>query len=421
MAEGRVRTAAWVFASYALAILGAIAIQVLLTRTQSVELVGRLAVAIAIAAVFEATVSARGAETALTLFADRFHKDPTPPPALTRELLVVDALWHGGATLLFLACVLIWAGLGHADLGLLVPLGLAVSAQCAWGVCKSLQTVYSPIERQTQTELMVNVVGFAVQGAMIVAWGVAGYAWGAFAAGLWKSAVALVVLAPRMAGAGRKPLFAETSRREYLRLGGFGLVRSFATYLAAQIDILLLALTAGPAAVAYYRTARSVANAPGKALTPIWTLARKTILGGMRHDTIGHARGRIVLIALGFLAAAAPGVIALLFWGGPILAAVFGKPYAAAAPALVILFAGNWVLTVCTGWARFAASVAPKKTVTTLAFVSQSAICAGLWALIRPMDAAAMAWIATGASLVTAAAFWAALWRQEWLVGRAQP
>ena len=164
MAERRARTAAWVFASYALAILGAIGVQVLLTRTQTVDVVGRLAVAIAVAAVFEATVSARGSETALTLFAQRALDSPTPPPALTRELLAVDALWHGGATVLFLAAVTGWALLTRANADLLVPLGLAVGAQCAWGVCKSLQTVYSPIERQAQTELMVNAVGYLLQG-----------------------------------------------------------------------------------------------------------------------------------------------------------------------------------------------------------------------------------------------------------------
>jgi O-antigen/teichoic acid export membrane protein len=420
--RGGVETTVWVFASYGVGAVAAFALQMVLAGALGLEGYGRLAPALAVAALFETIVIARGADTALGLFAGRAHRGDRAWAGLALELVLVDAVWLGASTAVYLAALAAVGQIMRLDWPLLALLGLATFAQFTWATCKSAQIVFEPVRRQAQLETAAAVTGFVLPAAGLWMGGALGFGWGSVAAGAAKSALAWGFLAPRLRGArlappGRR----ETSFAELRRLGGLALMRSSATFLSGQIDILLLALSGSPAAVGLYRAARTLSNVPARVAAPIWTLARKSVVTGLHHGGLKEARGRIVLIGLGLAALFGPGMALAWLGGDELLALAFGPGFAPAAPALLILLPSSWLFGVVTGWARFAAAVAPRKIVTSLAFVAQGLLCVLLWAAFRPSTAEGMAWVVAAAGVATSAVFWVALFNEKLLLGPKPP
>jgi O-antigen/teichoic acid export membrane protein len=416
--QGAWVTTGWVFSSYGLGTLFYIALQVVQAHQLSLAEFGFLGAAIALAQLFEQTVMTRGAETALSLFARKAHEDPGPWGSLTLELILIDLIWLIVCAGLYLAAVFAWAPV-RIDRGLLALLALGTVLQFAWGTCKSAQIVFEPVRRQSQLEALVSVATFLLPAAGILLDGMHGFGWGMAALGALRSAAALVFVWPRLKGA-RWPTWSGRliRGRELRNLGTLAIMRSSAANLSSQLDMLLLPLSGMGLALAHYRAARIVSAAPGRVFQPIWTLARKAVVTGIHRGGIREARSQITLAALAMLILGLPAFLVAWFFGRALLAFVFTKPeYADGAVALAILLPSSWFYDVMTGWAKFAAAVAPKKLVTTGAFVARCVLCYGLWLAWRPTDATGMAWILAITNVVIGSVFWLALFNDRWLIG----
>jgi O-antigen/teichoic acid export membrane protein len=344
--------------------------------------------------------------------------DPGPWGTLTLELILIDLVWLAACAAAFLAAVYAWAP-PRIDRTLITLLALGTVLQFAWGSCKAAQIVFEPVRRQSQLEALVSVATFALPAAGILLGGVHGFGWGMAALGGLRSAAALMFIWPRLKGASWPGWSRRLTRGRELRyLGLLAILRSSAATLSGQLDMLLLAASGPAAAVGLYRAARTASAAPGRIFQPIWTLARKAVVTGIHHGGIKEARGQIALAALGMLVLGLPAFLIAFVWGRELLAFVFTKPeYAGAASALAILLPSSWFFDIMTGWAKFAAAVAPRKLVTSGAFVARGLLCWGLWWLWRPTDAVGMAWVVAITNVVTASVFWLALFNDRWLIG----
>lgn len=409
-------TTGWVFASYGLGAVVAMAVQIVLTRTLGMTEVGVLVTTAAWGLIFEQAIMARGAETALSLFARKAHADPGPWGALAIELMLIDFAWLGLCASLFLCAAWLLAP-PSVDRGLLTALAIGTVLQFAWGACKAGQIVFEPVRRQAQLEIVTSVGALVLPMVGVLGWGLHGYGWGMAAVGAFRSLAALVSIWPHLKRARWNPRRREVGWGELRYLGGLAMVRAFSIAVSGQLDILLLAASGAKATVAVYSRARTVSSTPARAFAPVWTLARKAVVTGIHHGGIKEARGQITLAALAMLVMGVPAFLAVWFWGRPLLTLLFGPAYADAALALSILLPSGWFFDVMTGWAKFVAAVAPRKLLTSGAFVGRCLIAGGLWWLWKPDEAAQMAWIVAAANVATGAVFWLALFNDRWLIG----
>lgn len=411
-------TTGWVFASYVLGAVVAMAVQVVLTRALGMTEVGILVTTAAWGLIFEQAIMARGAETALSLFARKAHSDRRPWGALAIELMLIDLVWLGLCAALFLGAAWLLAPPG-VDRGLLGALAVGTVMQFAWGACKAGQIVFEPVRRQAQLEIVTTVGALVLPVAGVLGGGLHGYGWGMAAVGAFRSLSALSFVWPHLKRGHWSLRRREVSWRELRYLGGLAMVRASSIALSGQLDILLLAASGGGTTVATYSRARIVSSTPGRVFAPVWTLARKAVVTGIHHGGIREARGQITLAALAMLVLGAPAFLIVWLWGRPLLTLLFGPAYGEAALALSILLPSSWFFDVMTGWAKFAAAVAPRKLVTSGAFVGRCLIAGGLWWFWKPDSAAEMAWIVAAANLVTGVIFWLALFNDRWLIGAA--
>ncbi len=413
------QTVVWVFSSYVLSALAATGLQIVQARFLTIAQLGYLTAALAISTIFEGIVTSRGADTALSLFAHNRKRGPRFLGRLLAELLITDFLWNAACVVLFVLFLAAAAQLMKVNLELLTMLAVATLLQFAWSSGKSAMIVLEPTRSMAQIELTCAVVTGVLGAVGTIYGGILGYAYGMIAAAGLRSLICIGVLRRRI------PLMAWRVRRfrvagwQKLRnLGALALMRSAASIVAGQLDILLLSASAPISMLAYYRVARSCAGVPGKVLAPIWTIARKSIVHGVTREDLRETRRTIAIVGALLMLMGLPVFVASAFFAKEILAFLFGQAYAQtdAANSFVLLMPALWFLTLATGWSRFVAIVAPRKGTTTFTYIAQCVVCAALWLIFWPTTALGMAAIIAGTNVITAAAFWVILFNDKWIL-----
>lgn len=397
--------ATYVAASHGASAASLLIAQILLARTLPQATYGAVVLMQSLVNLVEALFLARAGEVALYWIGRTWGDDSVLARGYAASLARNELLWNGGVYLFALA--LAWpAHLVFAiDPVLLGMFALTIPLQASFGVSKSVFISSGKIAFQSKCEigycavylalvipltLLFKEAGFVC--ASVVAAGAKTLVWWWLAKGLW---------APSSAGAARvSPPSTGVSVHS--------LIRNACVNIAQQGDTLILGVIASKETVAIYKIARTLANLPAKVAGPVWSVLRPRVLDALRANDAVRVRRLFVVPGAWLALLCAPCVFILWLCAEPLLSAVYGASYAAAALPLVALFAGTWLHGAATGWLPFAAVMAKRKIGFTKLYVLLAvAIIAGT--LLAGDSALNIAIAASGSMILVSALAWRTL------------
>jgi O-antigen/teichoic acid export membrane protein len=179
------------------------------------------------------------------------------------------------------------------------------------------------------------------------------------------------------------------------------------------MDLIVLAFLAPGAPIAHYRAAKTLAGLPARAATPLWVLARRTLVSDAQVTGSKRFLSSFGMVSLLLGGAGALFLLPAILLAEPVFTAIFGRQYAGAAPGYAWLAPAAWVLLVMTGWSGFYGSVSRRKTSVIALYVSQAALFVAAAFLFVPHSAEQMAIIYAVLQLGLAGAFWFLLVRDS--------
>jgi O-antigen/teichoic acid export membrane protein len=394
---------------------------VFLAKVLQVSEFGSFASAIAIGAVIEAAIGARGAETALALFVRLSPDDPVARDQATGRLLRLDLIWSAAAYAIVAIGILVWDYARTTDSHLVLV--LLVGSFCAfpWGTLKAYLTVYRGARAFPPVEIAFSATSLFATVGLASVMGVLGAVIGMVIASVMRTVVAVVqaklplkyMIAPSQDTA-------SLASRDLLQLGATGTLRSGFMNLASQMDILLLSAAATPTSVGLYRAAKTISGLVQRATQPVWFVLKRHIILGSAKGASGAHRRPVIFVSLGFLAIGLILVPLLGSFGGNLAAVTFGPEYRNAGQPMVWLVAGAWAVYAVTGWSSLFGSIARTRLTIIGVYVLQIAIFALValgWGVAHKSVAAALA-ISQG---LVAACFWLLFLRRPAAVAPSEP
>lgn len=377
-----------------------------LARILTVARFGELATAMAIAGVAEASINARGAETALAAFAGLTDEPIERRLQLTRKLFRLDFFWNTSIYAVLVAAVLIADQIRdtHSSLLLLIMLGGLLSFP--WGTAKGYMTVFlgsrsfAPVEISYAATTLLGGVGLAY------CFGAIGFAAALVAASTVRSVVALWVirLSPRtlLAAVDDPDVI---GRKTIWRFGASGTLRAMLVNLVLQMDLLLLAATSGPAAAGLYRAAKTLTGVTQRLSQPVWVVLKRPIIVGAQSGARDQSQRFVFVTAAIFALAGAVLLPPLIFYGDDVMQLAFGPKYRAAGSLLVWLLPGAWLMYAVTGWSGLFGSISRKRASVIGLYLAQLALFGiAILAMGTTMQAVAMA--TAGSQIAVALGFW---------------
>lgn len=259
------------------------------------------------------------------------------PGEVSRIAPTVSTLAIGSSWVLTALCVVaapfVASTLGAPEAtGVLRALSLAIAIAGLSAVPGAL------LQREFMQErkLVVDTANFAVSTTLAIVLALAGFgAWSlawSRVAGNGVAAVLLYVLAPQR----YRPGFDRRCARELLAFGLPLAGASFLVFAVLNVDYVIVGRVLGPVALGLYLLAFNLSSWPVNALT---TSVRSVSLPGFAR-LLGDADGlgRQFARSLGWLATfTVPVVVLMSALAPPLIAAVYGDKWAAAAPALTFL------------------------------------------------------------------------------------
>ena len=403
---GRLRTLSLVTFSHGFVAVALFAQMVAQARMLSVLEFGHLATMLAVSMVVEAAVGARGSETALATFAEIPGDDLDRRHAVTLRLLRVDLLWSLAIYTVLAGAVIAYVALRGARYEWLLILIAGSLVAYPWGTLKAYLTVFKGPRAFPSIEVSYAATVFFGGVSLGFVWGGLG-----FVIAMALASLVRTILGFRQAGISLGSMAGEAGpkggipRNTLWALGATGTVRSGLLNLAANMDILLLAVASSAAPVGLYRAAKILSPLVQRVTLPVWFVLKRHIIVGSRGDDNAHSRRMVVIAAAGFLAVGAALIPALLYFGGDIIALAFGERYRAGAGALYWLVPGAWILHAVTGWSSLFGSVASERLTVIGIYCAQIA----LFALVAVAGGITLGSVACAFALsqaMVAACFW---------------
>ena len=386
---------------------------VLLAKVLQVSEFGSFASAIAVGAVIEAAIGARGAETALAVFVRLDPDDPVDRDRATGRLLRLDLLWSAAAYTSIAIGIAVWDWARATDSHLVLMLLGGSFCAFPWGTLKAYLTVYRGARAFPPVEIAFSATSlFATVGLAIIL-GTTGAIMGTVIASIVRTIVAW-----HQAKLPVKYMFVPSGAVSRLassdlwRLGATGTIRSGLMNLASQMDILLLSAAATPTSIGLYRAAKTISGLVQRATQPVWFVLRRHIILGSTDGAGGAHRRPVMLVALGFLAAGLALVPLLVGFGGTLVTITFGPEYRNAGEPMVWLVAGGWALYAVTGWSALFGSIARTRLTIIGVYLLQIAVFALAafgWGVAHNSVAAALAI----SQILVAACFWVLFLRRS--------
>jgi O-antigen/teichoic acid export membrane protein len=179
------------------------------------------------------------------------------------------------------------------------------------------------------------------------------------------------------------------------------------SYLAGQIDLVVLNAVAGAEAIAVYKIAKSLSTIPVRATAPLWSALRPRLLAAWHAGRPRRVLELVGLPALGMLGAmllAAAPVVMLAPW---LIGRVYGAEYATAAVPFLHLVWGTLLFQSLTGWFGFWVIIAEQRTAGTLVYALYLALLAIGAAVYGRHGSAQMALAVAVASGLSSVVCWA--------------
>jgi O-antigen/teichoic acid export membrane protein len=404
-----------VFSSHAASTLAAFAVQIALIRMLPIEAFGALAAALALHAVVEGTIVSRGNETALSLLARHHESPPATQNILILQLMRVDLFWVLGCLFAYVVVLWVVGDSVHFHSELLVLLALGTCAQFSWGTVKAALFVLHPPDIMSKVELQYTLWSVVASLAGLWLGGAVGYCMAYSVSQGMKAALGLRALRLPLTSALRNTsdVTGVVRVRDLAVLGFTGTVRSALAQFVQQMDLIVLAFLAPGAPIAHYRAAKTLAGLPARAATPLWVLARRTLVSDAQVTGSKRFLSSFGMVSLLLGGAGALFLLPAILLAEPVFTAIFGRQYAGAAPGYAWLAPAAWVLLVMTGWSGFYGSVSRRKTSVIALYVSQAALFVAAAFLFVPHSAEQMAIIYAVLQLGLAGAFWFLLVRDS--------
>ena len=377
-----------------------------LARILPVARFGELATAIAIAGVADASINARGAETALSAFAGLTDEPMERRLQLTRKLFQIDFAWNTTLYTLLAGAVLIADAVRDTRSSVLLLIMLGGLMSFPWGTAKGYMTVFlgsrsfAPAEISYATTTLFGGVGLAFH------FGVVGFAVALVAASAVRSVVALIVIrfSPLL-------MFVAVDEPELIArktiwwFGTTGTLRAMLVNLVLQMDLLVLAATSGPAAVGLYRAAKTLTGVTQRLSQPVWVVLKRPIIVGAQSGARDQSQRFVFVTAAIFALAGAVLLPPLIFYGDDVMQLAFGPKYRAAGSLLVWLLPGAWLMYAVTGWSSLFGSISRKRASVISLYLAQLALFGiAILAMGTTMQAVAMA--TAGSQIAVALGFW---------------
>ena len=320
------KSTAWSGSGAVVLRLGQLVVGIIAARVMVPEDFGLFAIAMI---VYGVVMNVSDLGTGAALIREQERLEEFAPTAVTLSLLTSLAL----TALMFVGAAPLATALGGQGSTLAIQvMSLVVLLAGPTAVPAALMTRDFRMDLRFWADLVHFVVSSAVMLVLaIMGYGVMALAWSRVA-GQVSSAVVLLVLSPRL----HRPGFRPDAARHLLRFGWPLIGTNLVGYTLGNVDAMVIARTIGPAPLGSYTLASNVSAWPLGLLTPI--------LMNVGLPLVSRARATLQLLnrTVGLCMALLAGsyffgstMIAAL--ADPLVAALYGPKWTAAAPVLVVL------------------------------------------------------------------------------------
>jgi O-antigen/teichoic acid export membrane protein len=344
-----------------------VAQQVLLARVLSAAAFGEFVALQALVTFVEGLFVARAGEVALRWVGRTWQADKVSAVGYAKFLARREFVWNVAVYGLFAVGGVVASHELSFSLPLLLILAASLPAQSGYGASKSVFVADGRLTEQAWFEIGTNLLSLCLCGVLLLVFGLLGFAIGAVTAAVAKNFVAR-----RMSRSFWPADARDVSAREIpsASASAYSFVRNLFSNFSANGDVMLLSLSASQEHVAVYKVARSIANLPGRAAAPLWTVLRPAVLRAL--DTVGERPilavvGKPALLFLLSGIVAAPIAYWMSLW---FFAWLYGPGYAASGVPFLILLPAVWWYSAISGWFGFLSIVSVRKLVPTLVFGS---------------------------------------------------